>query len=98
MQVRSASALLRLRERLDITREDIVRRARVSVATVRNAEKGAKITRRSALQILHAVNSHLREGNQPEVTLDELDFVVVEPSRSTSAERILAAKQEARPA
>ena len=98
MQVTSASALLRLRERLDITREDIVRRARVSVATVRNAEKGAKITRRSALQILHAVNSHLREGNQPEVTLDELDFVVVEPSRSTSAERILAAKQEARPA
>ena len=98
MQVRSASALLRLRERLDITREDIVRRARVSVATVRNAEKGAKITRRSALQILHAVNSHLREGNQPEVALDELDFVVVEPSRSTSAERILAAKQEARPA
>src|SRR5258708_39214445 len=98
MQGTSASALLRLRERLDITREDIVRRARVSVATVRNAEKGAKITRRSALQILHAVNSHLREGNQPEVTLDELDFVVVEPSRSTSAERILAAKQEARPA
>ncbi len=76
MQVTSASALLRLRERLDITREDIVRRARVSVATVRNAEKGAKITRRSALQILHAVNSHLREGNQPEVTLDDLDFVL----------------------
>lgn len=76
MQVRSASALLRLREQLDITREDIVRRARVSVATVRNAEKGAKITRRSALQILHAVNSHLREGQQPEVTLDDLDFVL----------------------
>ena len=76
MQTTSASALLRLREQLDITREDIVRRARVSVATVRNAEKGAKITRRSALQILHAVNSHLRESNQPEVTLDDLDFVL----------------------
>jgi DNA-binding transcriptional regulator YiaG len=76
MQVTSASALLRLRERLDITREDIVRRSHVSVATVRNAEKGAKITRRSALQILYAVNSHLRESNLPEVTLDDLSFVL----------------------
>ena len=76
MQVASVSALLQLRERLDITREDVVRRSHVSVATVRNAEKGAKITRRSALQILHAVNSHLRESNQPEVTLDDLGFVL----------------------
>ncbi len=76
MQVMSTSALLRLRERLDITREDIVRRSHVSLATVRNAEKGAKITRRSALQILHAVNSHLRESDQPEVTLDDLAFVL----------------------
>ncbi len=76
MLVMSDSALLRLRERLDITREDVVRRSHVSVATVRNAEKGAKITRRSALQILHAVNSYLRESNQPEVTLDDLEFVL----------------------
>ena len=76
MQVMSASALVRLREQLDITREDIVRRSHVSVATVRNAEKGCKITRRSALQILHAVNSHLQERHQPEVTLDDLDFVL----------------------
>ena len=76
MQLMNASALLQLRERLDITREDIVRRSHVSVATVRNAEKGAKITRRSALQILHAVNSHLRDSNQPEVTLDDLGFVL----------------------
>ncbi len=76
MQATSASALLRLRERLDITREDIVRRSYVSVATVRNAEKGSKITRRSALQILRAVNSHLRDSNQPEVTLDDLGLVL----------------------
>jgi len=76
MQVMNDSALLRLRERLDITREDVVRRSHISVATVRNAEKGAKITRRSALQILHALNSHLRESNQPEVTLDDLEFVL----------------------
>jgi len=76
MQAISTSRLLQLRERLDIPREDIVRRSQVSVATIRNAEKGAKITRRSALQILHAVNSHLRESNQPEVTLDDLGFVL----------------------
>ena len=76
MQVMNDSALLQLREQLDITREDIVRRSSVSVATVRNAEKGLKITRRSALQILHAVNSHLRENNQPEVALDDLRFVL----------------------
>ena len=76
MQIVAASALLQVRERLDITREDVVRRSHISVATVRNAEKGFKITRRSALQILHALNSHLRERNQPEVTLDDLNFVL----------------------
>lgn len=76
MQAVGDSRLLRLRERLDITREDIVRRSNVTVGTVRNAEKGLKITRRSALQILQAVNSHLRESNQSEVTLDDLDFVL----------------------
>ena len=76
MQVTSASAFLRLRERLDITREDSVRRAQVTVGTVRNAEKGSKITRRSTLQILHDVNSHVPESNLPEVTLNDLSFVL----------------------
>jgi transcriptional regulator with XRE-family HTH domain len=76
MQVVGDSRLLRLRERLDITREDVVRRSNVTVGTVRNAEKGLKITRRSALQILRAVNSYLRDTSQPEVTLDDLDFVL----------------------
>jgi DNA-binding transcriptional regulator YiaG len=76
MQLMSTSMLLQLREQLDITREDIVRRSNISVATVRNAEKGSKITRRSALKILRAVNSHLRESNQPEVTLDDLGLVL----------------------
>lgn len=76
MQAISTSRLAQLRERLDITREDIVRRSDVAVGTVRNAERGLKITRRSALQILHAVNTYLRERSQPEVTLDDLDFVL----------------------
>lgn len=76
MQVTSASALLRLHERLDITREGIMRRSQVTVGTVRNAEQGSKITRQPALQILHAVNSYLRESNLPEVTRDALRVVL----------------------
>lgn len=76
MQVISTSRLLQLREQLDIAREDIVRRSNVTVGTVRNAEKGLKITRRSALQILNAVNSYLRDRDRPEVSLDDLDFVL----------------------
>ena len=76
MSVISVSRLVQLREQLDITREDIVRRSDVTVGTVRNAEKGLRVTRRSALQILNAVNSYLRDSNQPEVTLDDLGFVL----------------------
>ncbi len=76
MQVISTSRLLQLREQLDIAREDIVRRSNVTIGTVRNAEKGLKITRRSALQILNAVNSYLRDRDRPEVSLDDLDFVL----------------------
>ncbi len=78
MQAISTSRLVQLRERLDITREDIVRRSDVTVGTVRNAEKGLKVTRRSALQILSAVNSYLRDTQQQEVMLDDLGFTLKE--------------------
>lgn len=78
MQIMSVSPLVQLRERLDITREDVVRRSNVAVGTVRNAEKGLTITRRSALQILQAVNSYLRDIKQPEVALDDLGLSLKE--------------------
>ena len=78
MSVISASRLVQLREQLDITREDIVRRSNVTVGTVRNAEKGLKITRRSALQILSAVNSYLHDTQHPEITLNDLGFILEE--------------------
>ena len=88
MQVISTSPLLQLRERLDITREDIVRRANVTVGTVRNAEKGLKVTRRSAVQILNAVNSYLRDTKQSEVTLDDLGFTLKEWGDTNTAEMV----------
>lgn len=76
MQERIESALLAWREALDITREDIVRRCGVSVGTVRNAEKGHQIKRRSALQILQAINSFLKEKQKPELKLEDLNLTI----------------------
>ena len=76
MQERIESALLIWRETLDITREDIVRRCGVSVGTVRNAEKGYQIKRRSALQILGAINSFLKDQHKPELILEDLKLKV----------------------
>lgn len=76
MQERIESALFMWREALDITREDIVRRCCVSIGTVRNAEKGHQIKRRSALQILQAVNSFLREKQKPELNLEDLNLTI----------------------
>lgn len=74
MQDRIESALCNLREVLDITREDIVRRSGISVSTVKNAEKGQALRRRSALQILRAVNSFLRDKEKAELTLEDLEL------------------------
>jgi len=76
MQERIESALCNLREALDITREDIVRRCDVSVGTVKNAERGQSLRKRSALQILGAINSFLQEKQKPELTLNDLELKI----------------------
>lgn len=76
MQRIVASVLLQLREDMDITREDIVRRCGVSSSTVRNAERGLKLKRRSALQILSAINYFLQEKQKPELKLEDLGLTV----------------------
>jgi transcriptional regulator with XRE-family HTH domain len=76
MQERIESALCQWRESLDITREDIVRRCGVSVGTVKNAEKGQTLRKRSALQILKAINSFLQEKQKPELKLEDLGLKV----------------------
>lgn len=62
-----------IRERAHISREDIVRRgSQVSMATIRNAEKGARVKYQTGVQILTALNSLLAERGYPIVTLDDL--------------------------
>ena len=72
MQANVASVLLELREALNITQEDIIRRCSISIRTVRNAERNLPLKRRSALQILEAVNSVMREKQKAELTLEDL--------------------------
>jgi hypothetical protein len=70
-------SLRELRESLDASREDITRQAGITIGTLRNAEKGRNVTRRSAFQIVQAINLLLKEKSQPEVTIDHLDLKIV---------------------
>ncbi|HEY1247627.1 MAG TPA: helix-turn-helix transcriptional regulator [Nitrososphaera sp.] len=89
MAVAHGSALRRLREKMNITREDIVRHAQVSLGTIRSAEHGNVITYRKAMQILRGLNYCLRRLRQPEVTsVEELGLNIrdtdLEPFRVVS--------------
>jgi transcriptional regulator with XRE-family HTH domain len=73
--MQEVSALLKIRKVLGVTREEVLRRCDdISIGTIRNAEKGSGLRKRSALQILSAINSFLREERKPEVTLKDLDL------------------------
>ena len=71
------SKLRQLRFEIDVTREDLVRVSDVSLGTVRNAEKGKKISARSASQILKAINHWIVQKalDHPPVTLADLDLI-----------------------
>ena len=72
-----SSGLRLLRESLDVSREDIAKQTGITIGTIRNAELGRRVTRRSAVQILQVVNSLLKEKTRPEVTLDHLELKIV---------------------
>lgn len=73
-----SSKLRQLRFEIDVTRQDLIRVADVSIGTIRNCEKGKRINARSALQILKAINYWLRQKNvdRPAVTLEDLDLEI----------------------
>jgi transcriptional regulator with XRE-family HTH domain len=75
--MQEGSALLKVRKLLGVTREELLRRCDdISIGTIRNAEKGYCLRKRSALQILSALNSFLREMRKPELTLEELKLKI----------------------
>jgi hypothetical protein len=63
------------RETIGVSREDVAKSTSVTVGTIRNAELGRKVTRRSALQILEALNN-LKKSEHPELTLDDLGLII----------------------
>lgn len=73
------SKLRQLRFEIDVTRQDLIRIADVSIGTIRNCEKGKRINARSALQILKAINYWLQQKNvdRPAVTIEDLDLKIV---------------------
>lgn len=73
MAVAHVSALRQLRDEFNITREDIVRHAQISLGTIRNAELNNPVTMRTARQILKGMNCCLRGLQQPEIqSVEEL--------------------------
>lgn len=62
-----------IRESINATREDIVKRTQnCSLSTIRNAETGKRITHNRAEQILNALNELLKEAGREPVTLGDL--------------------------
>ena len=74
MNVMAADTPLRqIRESIGASREDLVRKApRISLATVRNAEKGKGVRYDTALRLLEAVNILLQEAGKDSVKLEDL--------------------------
>jgi transcriptional regulator with XRE-family HTH domain len=77
MLIMADTALKRIRQQLNVTQENVLRRTKtVSLSTLKNAESGKRVNRANAEQIRDAINSFLREDNQPERTIEELGIVV----------------------
>ncbi len=67
------TALKRIRLELGISQEGLARRTRsVGTGTVKNAERGRRVTYDTATQVLEAVNNLLAESDKPPITLDDL--------------------------
>lgn len=79
MQEVPVTKLRMIRENiLDATREDVLRNTprTISLSSIRNAELGKRVSRRTAKQLLTAINVLLKEAGQPPVDLDDLGLSI----------------------
>jgi transcriptional regulator with XRE-family HTH domain len=73
MKIMADTKLREIRESINATQEQIVRRTRsLSVRTYVRAEDGQRVTYGTAKQILDAVNSLLVESGKPTIGIDDL--------------------------
>jgi predicted transcriptional regulator len=66
----------RIREELGVSQESVARRTSLTTGTYRRAEDGYPVKYSTAQEILHAINSLLREHNKAEVSLDDLGLTL----------------------
>ena len=78
MQEASVTRFRTIREDLDVTRETVLRCAprTISLSSIRNAEIGKRVSRRTAKQLLTAINTLLKEAGEPPVNLDDLGLSI----------------------
>lgn len=77
MEVMADTRLKQIRQSLNATQEQVLRRTRsVSLSTLKNAESGKRITHGNAQQILEAINSLLVEAGRDPVTMDDLGLTL----------------------
>ena len=69
--------LRRIREALGISQEMVARRTKLTTGTYRRAENGQPVKYSTALDILQAINSLLREHNKPEISLDDTGLTLM---------------------
>lgn len=69
--------LRRIREELGISQEMVARRTSLTVGTYRRAENGYPLKYSTAQEVLHAINSFLRENDKSEVSLEDLNLTLM---------------------
>lgn len=75
MVVMADTSLRQIREGIPATREAVIRKTRsVSIGTIRNAEKGKRVTNDTAQQLLEAVNALLTDAGKEPVKMEDLDL------------------------
>jgi transcriptional regulator with XRE-family HTH domain len=70
------TGLRRIREELGVTQETLARRTTLTIGTYRRAENGQPLKYSTAQEILQAVNGLLRERNQSEISLEDLELTL----------------------
>lgn len=65
-----------IRGQLGVSQETIARRTRLITATYRRAENGLPVRYSTAMEILQAINSLLKERGMAELSLDDLGLIL----------------------
>ncbi len=68
--------LSQIRKDLGVSQEAIARRTRFTIGTYRRAEYGHPVRYSTAMEILQAVNSLLKERGMPELSLEDLGLIL----------------------